>query len=68
MPTLEMISSPEISPKQRLWISMARLAALVNQPLLSTSSGSQAPRKYHWPPHQTSTQAWLSSQWAHRGV
>ena len=68
MPTLEMISSPEISPKQRLWISMARLEALVNQPRLRTSSGSQAPRKRHLPPHQTSTQAWLSSQWAQRGV
>ena len=68
MPTLEMISSPEISPKQRLWISMARLAALVNQPLLSTSSGSQAPRKYHLPSHQTSTHAWLSSVCAQRGV
>ena len=39
-----------------------------NHPIFSSASGSQAPRKYHFPSIHTSTHAWLSSLCAQRGV
>ena len=47
---------------------MAREAGALNQPRFRTGSGSQAPRNHHFPSAQASTQAWLSSVWAQRGV
>ena len=54
--------------KTLVCMSMAREAGALNQPRSSTGSGSQAPMKCHCPSAQASTQAWLSSVWAHLGV
>ena len=40
----------------------------MNQPRFSTGSGSQAPMNTHSPSAQASTQAWLLSWCAQRGV
>ena len=60
--------TPEEQTAFQVGSQSAREAAVVNHPRSSTGSGSQAPKKRQVPPHSASTQAWLSSQWAQRGV
>ena len=68
VPRVSSPTSPSAPPNTRLCTSTAREAAVVNQPRSSTGSGSQAPKNRQRPSHRASTQAWLSSQWDHRGA
>ena len=61
-------SSPLYLPKAFEWTIMVRVEGMANQPMSNSGSGSQAPRKCHLPSTHTSTQAWLSSVCAQRGV
>ena len=61
-------SGPVYRPNTLVCMSIPRDAGALNHARSSTGSGSHAPRKCHLPSTQASTQAWLSSVCAHRGV